>query len=79
MQKKIKSETNSNLRAEDLWPILRIVSIHGLVESILIGQKVCVNPIKTVVNRLILRAKDLPRVEIRGNLCFTPYTTRLVF
>ena len=34
-----------------------------------IRYKSCMNPIKTAVNRIILRAKDLPYVKI------TPYVT----
>ena len=72
----MKREANSILRAEDQRSILRIVSIFRLwwTKS---GKKVCVNPIKTAVNHVILRANDLSRVKIKINLYFSPYVTKL--
>ena len=50
-------------------------NFHATVNKI--RSKVCVNPIKIAVNRVILRAKDLPRVKIKRNLYLTPYITKL--
>ena len=51
------------------------LNFHASVYKIRL--KACVNPIKTIVNRVILRVNDLLRVKIKIILYFTPYITKL--